>query len=80
VIGGYVYRGQRIPGFDGIYLWGDFCRTKLHWLRQEDGVVVEQGVLDIEVQDLASFGEGADGELYVLSLASGLFRIDPKGS
>jgi glucose/arabinose dehydrogenase len=76
VIGGFVYRGTRIPALEGAYVYGDFCGTKIRWLRTEDGVVTARGTL-APVKDLASFGEDAQGELYTLSLADGLFRIDP---
>jgi len=76
VIGGFVYRGTRIPALEGAYVYGDFCGRKIRWLRAEDGVVTARGTL-APVKHLASFGEDAQGELYVLSLADGLYRIDP---
>ena len=76
VIGGFVYRGTRIPELEGAFVYGDFCGDKIRWLRAEGGGVTARGTL-APVEHLASFGEDAQGELYVLSLKSGLFRIEP---
>jgi glucose/arabinose dehydrogenase len=79
VTGGYVYRGEALPWLDGAYLWGDFCRGEIRFLRQEGGEITEEGSLGLSVgeQTLASFGEDADGEIYVLSLSQGkVYRLD----
>lgn len=77
VIGGYVYRGTRIPGLDGVYLYGDLCDGRVRTLtRQGDGVVPGPN-LGVRVDALTSFGEDADGELYLLSLYRGIYRLEP---
>lgn len=76
VTGGYVYRGTRVPGLQGAYLFADFCVGEIMALRYEGGRVVERASLGLQTDQLASFGEDRDGELYVLSLAGGFFRID----
>jgi glucose/arabinose dehydrogenase len=76
VVGGYVYRGARVPGLTGAYLFADYCVGQVMALRYEAGRVVERRSLGLQVDQLASFGEDRDGELYVLSLSGGLFRID----
>ncbi|HEV2767312.1 MAG TPA: PQQ-dependent sugar dehydrogenase [Acidimicrobiales bacterium] len=79
VTGGFVYRGERIPGLRGAYVFGDLGTARLWALaaegdgglgRHDLGVGVEEGTL-------ASFGEDAEGELYVLSLAGPVLRLDP---
>ena len=72
VTGGYVYRGSRIPALDAVYLFADFCVGHVFGLYL--GQVRDLG---IATSNLASFGEDAAGELYVLSLSDGVFRIDP---
>jgi len=79
VIGGFVYRGTLIPGLEGAYVYGDFCGDKIRWLRAEGGAVTARGTL-AAVEHLVSFGEDAQGELYVLSLKSGLSRIEPQAA
>ena len=77
VTGGYVYRGGRIAGFGGAYVYGDFCGGRVLAARQESGRIVERRDLDLPVPQLSSFGEDGGGELYALSLSGGLFRLDP---
>ena len=68
VTGGYVYRGKRIPGLTGAYLFADFCNGKVTGMRQRDGARVELHDLGLQMDNLESFGEGPDGELYAFSL------------
>ena len=77
VIGGFVYRGRRIPGLQGTYLYGDYCEGWVRAARAPGGKVAEQRDLGLEVPSLSSFGADADGELYALSLGGDVFRIAP---
>jgi glucose/arabinose dehydrogenase len=84
VTGGYVYRGSAIPGLNGRYLYGDYCSNRV-WAFVWDGAQATSHVeltaaLDPEerIQGLTSFGEDAAGELYVVSRAGSVFRIDPE--
>jgi glucose/arabinose dehydrogenase len=77
ITGGYVYRGLQIPDLQGVYLYGDFCSGTLWGLREVqqsaplNQVVIESGL------NISSFGEDVDGELYVVDLNGGLYRIVP---
>jgi glucose/arabinose dehydrogenase len=77
VTGGFVYRGSRIPGLTGAYLFSDYCSSTVMGLRQADGERTELEDLGLELGSIVSFGEDADGELYVLSLDGEIARIDP---
>lgn len=79
VTGGYVYRGDSIPFLDGVYLYGDFCAGNILGLRQARGEATEQLDLGLSAgaDQLASFGQDLDGEVYVLTLGGTLYRIDP---
>ena len=77
VIGGFVYRGRRIPGLQGIYLYGDYCSGWVRAARAPGGKVATQRDLGLQVPSLSSFGTDADGELYALSLSGDVFRIAP---
>ncbi|MEE8525826.1 MAG: PQQ-dependent sugar dehydrogenase [Thermoanaerobaculia bacterium] len=67
VIGGYVYRGGDIPGLVGTYVYNDWC-SGLTWLATE----TSPGVWENEPWDpfptfaVVGYGEGEDGELYVV--------------
>ncbi len=39
--------------------------------------MIDNQPLGPRVEALSSFGQDADGELYVLSLSQGVFRLDP---
>ncbi len=79
VTGGEVYRGAAMPGLDGVYLYGDFCTSRLWGLDQQaDGSVTPVDFdLDVPGGQLASFATDAAGEVYVLSLDGGVFKIVP---
>jgi len=75
VTGGYVYRGSAFPSLEGQYLFGDFVSGRI-WRVPADA---SQGATPVELADTAlsisSFGEDADGELYVVDFAGRLYQI-----
>ncbi len=75
VIGGYVYRGQLVPELRGAYLFGDLCGGGVRALRRAGGTV-QVSDLGVSVERLTSFGEDADGEVYVMSQEGGLYRLE----
>ena len=77
VVGGHVYRGAAHPGLRGTYLFADAYVGELRALRRV-GDHTEHHALGVRVPGgvVSSFGEDADGELYVLSLGGGVYRID----
>jgi glucose/arabinose dehydrogenase len=75
VTGGYVYRGTDIPALVGAYVFADFCRGALEAFVLRDGVAKAHRELGPMVDGAASFGEDADGELYVLSLSGPVYRL-----
>jgi hypothetical protein len=82
VTGGYVYRGERIAALRGTYLYADYCAGYFGSFRIEAGraALVRDLTDDINpdrVRSITSFGVDNAGELYVLSQAGGLYRIDP---
>jgi glucose/arabinose dehydrogenase len=77
VVGGFVYRGTRIPDLRGTYVYTDYCNGELRWLRQEDGEVASSGRLNLSVELVTSFGQDARGELYVLSREEGILKLIP---
>jgi glucose/arabinose dehydrogenase len=77
VIGGSVYRGQRVRGLRGAYLYGDYCAGWVKAARVRAGKVAEERDLGLDVPGLSSFGVDTDGELYALSLGGAVYRIAP---
>jgi len=77
VIGGYVYRGTRIPAMRGAYLFGDLCAGFIAAVVQTRGKVSQRRTLPITVPNLSSFGQDQNGELYALSLGGPVYRLVP---
>ncbi|MEO5679550.1 MAG: PQQ-dependent sugar dehydrogenase [Acidimicrobiales bacterium] len=75
VTGGYVYRGARIPGLVGRYVFTDYCDSKLRAARPAGGGWLVEA-LGAEGQQVTTFGQDEAGELYILD-DTGLSRLDP---
>jgi glucose/arabinose dehydrogenase len=73
ITGGYVYRGTRIPGLVGDYVFTDFCAGTI-WALDTSGAVRS---LHASIDSPSSLARGPDGELYVLSLEGEVAAIDP---
>ena len=76
VTGGYVYRGTAIPRLRGWYLYADYCSGRV-WKRPATGGRSQQMSFSGDVGQLASFGEGLGGGLFVVSLSGAIYRIVP---
>ena len=77
VSGGYVYRGAKIPDLRGAYVFSDYCDSAIRALTQRGGKLAGQREVGVKGNQITAFGEGQDGELYVLSQGDGVQRIDP---
>ncbi len=66
ITGGYVYRGKRLPGLVGVYVYGDFQSGKIWGLRHDGQKLVWRGELANSPLQLVSFGEDNEGEVYAL--------------
>lgn len=76
VTGGYVYRGKQIPWLNGIYLFSDFCNSTIYGVKElGNGEVSTPVDLKISSKEISSFGEDSQGNIYVISLSKGVFRI-----
>jgi len=72
ITGGYVYRGSRMGGLVGQYLFADFCVGRVFAL--SGGGARAIGPV---VANLSSFAQDGAGEVYVTSLNGGIYRLDP---
>jgi glucose/arabinose dehydrogenase len=75
VTGGYVYRGSAVPAAAGRYFFGDYCSGTVWSLRVVDGKAAGVRREPFDVSSLSSFGEGARGELYLVSHEGGIYRL-----
>jgi glucose/arabinose dehydrogenase len=77
VTGGYVYRGEAIPGLQGVYLYGDFG-TGTIWSAYREGDEWRIGYFKRNTGiNIASFGEDEAGELYVVHYSGSIWRLEP---
>ncbi|MCS6774540.1 MAG: PQQ-dependent sugar dehydrogenase [Thermoflexales bacterium] len=83
ITGGYVYRGQQHPYLQGVYFFGDYCSGRIWamWSPAPGAPFVSAVVLGPgAVSGLSSFGEDAQGEIYVASYFTGaIFRLSARG-
>jgi glucose/arabinose dehydrogenase len=78
ITGGFVYRGDAIPGIRGHYFYSDFCTGFLRSFRYANGAATEQKTWNVgALGNVMSFGEDAAGELYVLSANGTAYKITP---
>lgn len=84
VIGGRVYRGRRLSGLAGRYLFADFSSGRI-WtlsetvLKDAAGSYREWQADEVyrDDQRFTAFGEDEDGELYIMSASSGtLYQLE----
>ena len=76
ITGGYVYRGTRLPGLAGRYLFADFVSGTIFSID-----ATAQGTLQMTAGfssglNISSFGQDLDGEVFVVDYeGGGLYRI-----
>ncbi len=77
ITGGYVYRGSAIAPLVGRYVFGDFTSGRIFNIAGNTQPTLSLTVTNSFVSSLSisSFGEGKDGELYVVHYGGELYRI-----
>ncbi len=74
VTGGYVYRGQALPQWRGIYLYGDYCSGKV-WGLLNDAAGWESALLFETGFRISTFGVDRDGETYLADYGGTIYRL-----
>ncbi|MFO0783727.1 MAG: PQQ-dependent sugar dehydrogenase [Phycisphaerales bacterium] len=86
IIGGYVYRGCRMPDLEGVYFFADYNNNNVWSFRYVNGVKSEftlrnsqitpslQGTV---VNTITTFGEDANGEIYLADNGGQIYKIVP---
>ncbi|HYD66535.1 PQQ-dependent sugar dehydrogenase [Azospirillum sp.] len=85
ITGGYVYRGPA-EEMQGQYVFGDFISGRI-WSLQSSGGTWSATERTAQIQtnagrinQIASFGEDARGNLYVVDFDGDIFRLTPRGA
>jgi glucose/arabinose dehydrogenase len=73
ITGGFVYRGTKIAGLVGDYVFSDYCAGTI-WALDSAGAVRS---LHASIDSPSSFARAPDGELYVLGLEGEVAAIEP---
>ncbi len=75
ITGGYVYRGKEISKLQGLYIFGDFCTGTIWTIdKKENNTMKETMKTDLNI---SSFGEGVNGEFYVVDYNGGIYKLMP---
>ena len=74
ITGGYVYRGSSARAARGRYFYGDYCSGTLWSLRISGGKAFENR-REGHIGSLSSFGQGANGALYAVSLDGAIYQL-----
>jgi hypothetical protein len=69
IIGGYRYRGTRISGLYGDYVYGDYCSGRIWTATPNGNSYVIHEVIRTPLL-ITTFGEDESGELYVAALGA----------
>lgn len=69
VTGGVVYRGHRLPAWQGIYLYGDYCSGRVWGLLRDTQNNWMSQVLFEGMGRITAFGEDEAGEVYLIDQA-----------
>ena len=76
VTGGYVYRGKAVAALQGTYFYADYCDGSVHGIRWPD--YLNPGMwtmLEPTGGLISSFGQDAQGELYIVQSGGQVWRI-----
>ena len=77
ITGGVVYRGGRLPGLRGAYVYGDWETGKFWALRHErDRLVSNEELCDTALKPV-SFALDPEGEMLLLDYNGGIYRFIP---
>lgn len=78
VTGGYVYRGAALPQLTGTYFYADYCSAWIRSFRYSNGQIADHWDWSSKLAaqgPIASFGEDARGELYVVAHNGRVWRV-----
>jgi putative heme-binding domain-containing protein len=75
--GGRAYYGKRFPELSGVYVYGDYVTGKLWGLKHDGKKVTWKQELANSPLEVIDFGEGRDGELYILDHGGTVGRLVP---
>jgi glucose/arabinose dehydrogenase len=88
ITGGYVYRGCTMPWLQGNYFFADYCSNQIRSFAYSGSGTAPASLNrttelapggGLSIASVTSFGEDADGELYIVDQAGEVFKIVQTG-
>ena len=71
-----MYRGNKRSSFYGVYVCGDYTSHRIFGLRQRDGELQIVRQIGTAPENIASFGQDDQGNLYVVGYEGMIYQID----
>jgi glucose/arabinose dehydrogenase len=75
ITGGYRYRGAKFPNMVGMYFYGDYCTGTIWGAAQQTNGSWSATTLLSTTLKISTFGEDANGELYIANLNGVVYQI-----
>ncbi|RPI83412.1 MAG: glucose dehydrogenase [Chloroflexi bacterium] len=75
VTGGFVYRGQALPEWQGVYIYGDYCTGFVWGMLPSGGGSFQSELLFQTGANISAFGEDEQGELYLVEHTGEVLRL-----
>ena len=84
ITGGYVYNGKKIESLKGYYLFADYCTGRIWAFQFVNSQIQNLKELTEDINlgngkgtiSISSFGEDADGELYIIDYSGDIYRLN----
>ena len=73
ITGGFIYHGVTMPELAGRYIYGDYCNGRI-FAFDGYGNGTNELLLDLPYA-VTSFGQTADGEVYVVTQNNGILKL-----
>jgi len=88
ITGGYVYRGTQVPSLAGKYVFGDYVSSRIFAFTPPSplvaatprAVLTASNAILNSPQNITSFAQGNDGELYVVGYGGALYQLQASGA
>jgi glucose/arabinose dehydrogenase len=78
ITGGVVVRDSQLPGWEGVYLYGDYCSGQIWGLiRDEGGGWTNLSLYESGVR-ISSFGLDSSNRVYLVDHGGKIYRLDPQ--
>ncbi len=78
VTGGEVYRGASLPGWLGVYVYGDYCSGNIWGLLHKPDGTWQNALLFQTSYSISSFGLDQAGELYLADRKGAILELVKK--